>query len=203
MKKSSILFLLLALLSFSCQEDEKPIQSSLLSQEEIETLLFTREEEKLAHDVYIYAFQKYGLQVFQNIANSETSHVSAVLQQMNLFQLADPLKGSTVMGEFTDPVINQLYQDLTSKVDISLGEAIKVGLTIEDLDILDLQNAISETSQSSLIQVYSSLKCGSENHMRSFYNQALNNNITYIPQYISPSYFNQIISSSITSCNSN
>lgn len=203
MKKSIFSFLLLALISFSCQEEQKPVTSSILSQNEIQTLLFTRQEEKLAHDVYIYAFNKYGIPIFQNIANSESSHMSAILLQMEKFNISDPLNGSTSLGVFTDPTIIQLYQELTAKVDQSAQQAILVGLTIEDLDILDLENAIAETSQTSLTQVYSSLKCGSENHMRSFYSLAVSSGITYQPQFISQTYFDQIISSSNTSCNLN
>lgn len=42
----------------SCQEELSPVPDNTLSQNELETLLFTREEEKLAHDVYTYAFDK-------------------------------------------------------------------------------------------------------------------------------------------------
>ncbi|MCB0135932.1 MAG: DUF2202 domain-containing protein, partial [Caldilineaceae bacterium] len=42
-----------------------------LSEEESAALLFMREEEKLAHDVYVTLYDQWGLRVFSNIAASE------------------------------------------------------------------------------------------------------------------------------------
>jgi len=201
--KSLLTFLLILLTFASCREEEKPSPVLILSESEIQTLLFTREEEKLAHDVYIYAFDKYGLNIFQNIADSESSHVLSVLRVMETYQIQDPLSGSTIPGEFTDPILNDLYSDLISRVDISLNESILVGLFIEDLDIYDLENAIAETDQSNISSMYDNLKCGSMNHMRSFYDQATAAGITYSPEFISQSEFESIINSPKTGCNAN
>jgi hypothetical protein len=38
-----------------------------------------REEEKLAHDVYMTLYEKWGQQIFKNIAASEETHTNAVL----------------------------------------------------------------------------------------------------------------------------
>jgi len=53
-----------------CQEEINPAVKTGLSEAELSDLLFTREEEKLAHDVYTYAFEKYGVSIFQNISRS-------------------------------------------------------------------------------------------------------------------------------------
>lgn len=203
MKKLLIPILIILVSLGGCQKSENPNTSPVLSEAELATLLFTREEEKLAHDVYIYAFETYGISIFQNIANSESQHVAAVLNLMSSYSVADPLSGSSVLGQFTDANLLQLYKELTSRVDQSLEEAVLVGLLIEDMDILDLQMAIAETQQSSLINVYSQLQCGSENHMRSFNNQATLLEVEYTPAYISQSEFDTIINSSKTSCQPN
>lgn len=184
----------------SCQEELTPVSNNTLSQNELETLLFTREEEKLAHDVYSYAFEKYGRAMFQNIANSESQHISSLLALMNAYKITDPIDGSSSLGQFLDPVIKDLYFELTSRVDLSLEEAIKVGLLIEDMDINDLEMGISETSHGDIANVYSKLKCGSENHLRSFYSQASLLGITYTPDYITQAYFDSIVNSPRTSC---
>ncbi|WP_268034520.1 DUF2202 domain-containing protein [Algoriphagus sp. PAP.12] len=203
MKRSILpLFILLAGL-FSCQDEEKPMVSTTLSDAEIETLLFTREEEKLAHDVYIYAYEKYGNILFQNIANSESQHIQSILTQMNAFDISDPLNGSTIPGEFTLSAIQTLYDNLTSQVDQSLNDAIIAGLWIEDIDIYDLENAIAETSQSSLATVYGSLQCGSSNHMRAFYGLATQYGVDYSPSYISQTLYEDIITSAKTTCQNN
>ena len=195
------IFLLLAI--SSCQESESPSEQLIISAEERQTLLFTREEEKLAHDVYVYAFDKYGLNIFQNIANSESSHVLSVLRIMETYQIQDPLSGSTVLGEFTDPILNDLYSDLISRVDLSLNESILVGLFIEDLDIYDLENAIAETDKENISTLYSNLECGSKNHMRAFYDQATSAGITYTPDFISQSEYSSIVNSPKSGCNAN
>ncbi|MDK2464101.1 MAG: DUF2202 domain-containing protein, partial [Candidatus Korarchaeota archaeon] len=49
-----------------------------LAEEEIQGLLYMREEEKLARDVYLTLYEKWGLPIFQNIARSEQTHMDAV-----------------------------------------------------------------------------------------------------------------------------
>ncbi|MCS5490258.1 DUF2202 domain-containing protein [Algoriphagus limi] len=203
MKKLLIPLLILLVSLGGCQESETPSTTPVLSNAELASLLFTREEEKLAHDVYLYAFQVHGLQVFQNIANSESQHVASVLNLMDSYSVADPLSGSTVIGQFSDQNLLQLYVELTARVDQSLEEAVLVGLLIEDMDILDLQMAIAETQQTAIINVYTQLQCGSENHMRSFYNQATLLDVEYSPAYISQLEFDTIVNSSRTSCQPN
>ena len=49
-----------------------------LSADEAAGLIYMREEEKLAHDVYVTLYQQWGLPLFNNIANSEATHTSAI-----------------------------------------------------------------------------------------------------------------------------
>ncbi|MEB3765116.1 MAG: DUF2202 domain-containing protein, partial [Desulfurococcales archaeon] len=58
-----------------------------LSQQEIDSILFMREEEKLARDVYLTLYDMYGLQIFQNIARSEQNHMDAVLTLIEKYNL--------------------------------------------------------------------------------------------------------------------
>ena len=50
--------------------------TSPLNADEIAGLQFMHEEEKLAHDVYATFYQQYGLAIFNNIANSEATHMA-------------------------------------------------------------------------------------------------------------------------------
>jgi hypothetical protein len=201
MKRLLILMLLMVGALGACNETEDPTVLPQLSEAELETLLFTREEEKLAHDVYVYAYSKYGNRVFDNIAASESQHVNAILNSMENFNVDDPLNGSETPGEFTITALQTLYRDLIARVNQSTSESLIVGLYIEDLDIRDLDQAISETDEPSLIQVYENLKCGSKNHMRSFESLASDVGITYSPEFISQSEYEAIINSPRTSCN--
>lgn len=40
----------------------------------MDDLLYMREEEKLARDVYITLYEKWGIPVFNNISNRESDH---------------------------------------------------------------------------------------------------------------------------------
>ena len=47
--------------------------------DELETLLHMKEEEKLARDVYAFLYEKWGIPVFSNIGKAEDTHLNAVL----------------------------------------------------------------------------------------------------------------------------
>jgi hypothetical protein len=169
-----------------------------LTSQEIEDLLFLREEEKLARDVYLYSYEKYNLQIFKNISNSESQHMNSVLELLNDYNLQDP--ASTEIGVFNNEVLQSIYNQLVEQSSISLLEALKVGDKIEDLDIKDLALNENRTNKIDLLLVYGSLKCGSRNHLRNFHSQVLQNNGDYSPEFISIEEFNEIISSSNEKC---
>ena len=54
------------------------IQSQQLIDAEIEGILFMREEEKLARDVYLYLYELHSLRTFLNISRSEQAHMDAI-----------------------------------------------------------------------------------------------------------------------------
>jgi hypothetical protein len=74
-------------------------------------LLHLREEKKLARDVYLYAFRKYGQQIFSNISNSEQTHLDQILELINTYGLVDPAEEE---GKFTNEGLQNLYDQLTA-----------------------------------------------------------------------------------------
>jgi hypothetical protein len=167
-----------------------------------EDMQFVREEEKLARDVYLHSYDKYQLQIFKNISNSEQSHMDAILGQLEKYNVSDPV-GDNARGVFVNATLQDLYNQLTARSDTSLVEALKVGALIEDLDIFDIESIIKRASQSSIITVYNNLTCGSRNHLRSFTSELKINGGDYENIYISDEYYNQIISSDIEKCGNN
>jgi hypothetical protein len=196
--KNIILVVFLALGLSNCSKDEK---NGALTENESSDLKFLREEEKLARDVYMYAYNKYQVAIFDNIFKSEQKHMDAVLNILSKYEILDP--ASTEVGVFVNPELQLTYNDLVSKVNISLTEALKVGATIEDLDINDINAFISNTTKNDLLKVYGNLNCGSKNHIRSFTAELTNNGITYVPQFISIETYNSILSSPNESCGKN
>lgn len=112
-----------------------------------------REEEKLAHDVYAALYEIWGLPVFQNIAVSEQAHTDSVLGLLQAYGLADPAAGNGP-GQFSDPTLQNLYDQLMAQGSQSLLDALRVGATIEEVDILDLQARLAQTTNAAITQVY-------------------------------------------------
>ena len=166
-----------------------------ITDEEAKALVLMREEEKLAHDVYGFLYEKWGNRIFDNIGQSEQRHMEAVLDLLGKYELEDPIAGLAT-GEFATQQFQDLYNDLTTKGAVSLVEALKVGALIEELDIVDLQEELDETVVQDDIQtVFENLQRGSRNHLRAFVRNLDNNDIDYSPVYLSQEAFNAIIES--------
>lgn len=165
-----------------------------LSTVELNSLVFMREEEKLARDVYTYAYQKWSVKIFSNIAGSEQTHMDAVLMLLNKYNITDPA-ASLAPGVFSNATLQNLYNALAARTGISLSDAYQVGATIEDLDIFDLLNARAATDNQDIGIVYDMLTKGSRNHLRSFYKNIISRGDTYTPQFITQEQFDAIINS--------
>ncbi len=170
--------------------------STDLTQDEVQSLIHMREEEKLARDVYLTLYNQWNLRVFSNIASSEQSHTNAVKTLLDRYNIPDPVTNDSI-GYFSDPQLGALYQTLVEQGSRSLLDALIVGATIEDLDIYDLDEALENIAVNpDVIRVYTHLVHGSENHLRAFYGQIVNRGGAYSPQYISQERFDEIISGS-------
>jgi hypothetical protein len=166
-----------------------------LSAVEAEALLFMREEEKLAQDVYLALYDQWGMAIFKNIAASEQTHTAAILTLLERYGLADP--ASAQAGVFTNSDLQALYSELVTRGSHSLTEALKAGGAIEEIDILDLQTRLAQTDNPDIVQVFNSLLNGSVNHLRAFANVlSTQTGETYQPQYLSPADFQALVGSS-------
>jgi len=169
-------------------------QDEELSAEEIEGILYMREEEKLARDVYLTLYEQWGLSIFQNIANSEQTHMDAIKTLIDRYGLDDPAAGNDV-GEFTNPTLRSLYADLVATGSQSLADALRVGAAIEEIDILDLEKHVAQTDARDIQRVYESLTRGSRNHLRSFVaTLEQQTGETYEPQYLDQEAYDDIVS---------
>jgi hypothetical protein len=200
---SFIIFaLLFASIGFiSCNESDDivlPDTIITLTGDEISNLKFMREEEKLARDVYLYFYEKYELNIFNNIASSEQTHMDAVLTIMEEYGLEDSATNEN--GVFNNVELQELYDVLILQGDVSLIDALIVGATIEDVDIRDLDNAIKATSKTDIIEMYDMLNCGSRNHMRGFISQLDAQGENYTPQFITPEKYEEIINGEHEQC---
>jgi hypothetical protein len=156
-------------------------------------ILYMREEEKLARDVYDYLFEKWNAIIFDNISNSEQIHMDRILDLINLFGLEDPALPEA--GVFVNEELQNLYGDLITIADSSLINALIVGATIEEVDIIDLQDYYNATNNEDIKCVYANLTRGSRNHLRAFYHKLEWMGVTYTPQFLSEDEFYSIVNS--------
>ena len=164
-----------------------------LSDSEAAGLVFMREEQKLARDVYIYLYQVWEQKTFDNIAASEQAHTDAMLDLLYKYGIDDPV-GDNAEGVFVDQTLQGLYDTLTATGSASLIDALLVGAAIEEIDLIDIKHLVDELDGNDDIrQVYENLIAGSENHLRAFVRALEQQGITYTPGYLSVEEYEAII----------
>ena len=165
--------------------------TSELSEAEIAGLMEMREEEKLAHDVYVYYYDLFNHIVFKNISASEDQHTSAVLRLIDGYGLEDP--ALTGDGEFRIQKFIDLYSSLTTAG--NLTEALIAGALIEETDIADLKIHLAATEVTTLNTIYSHLLSASKIHLKAFTRILAQMGETYTPAVLSEEEYNIIITS--------
>lgn len=145
------------------------VSSTGLSSEEIASLQFMREEEKLARDVYLTLDQYWGSQtrVFALIAVSEESHTSTIDYLLDKYGVEDPVISDDI-GVFTNQELQALYDTLVEQGIQSLEAGLYVGGLIEEKDMMDILASIEATDERAMILAYSNLLDGSKDHLRAF-----------------------------------
>ncbi|WP_273568542.1 DUF2202 domain-containing protein [Maribacter halichondriae] len=173
------------------------LENAVIGNEDKEALLFMLEEEKLARDTYRFLDDLWAINQFSNIKESEQSHMNAVIALLDQFAI-----GHTILpdGDFANGEIQELYDQFIIDGSIDEKMALRVGATIEDLDIVDLEDYLNSTMNDATTTVFESLQCGSRNHLKSFVSALELYETTYEPQYLSEADYELIISSSKEHC---
>lgn len=167
--------------------------SGELSAFETDALLFMREEEKLARDVYLTLYEVWGIPVFSNIASSEQAHMDAVLYLIESYGLDDPAADNAI-GEFSNSDLQALYDELIAQGKTSMENALLVGGAIEEIDILDLQENKARINNAAIIQTFDNLLSGSVNHLNAFAtNYERQTGSSYVPQYLSQDAYDAFV----------
>jgi len=177
------------------------IPAADVTAEESASLLYMREEEKLARDVYTVLAATWGQTSFTNIAASEQQHMDQIKLLLDRYALTDPAQAP---GQFTDSTLQGLYDQLVAQGNLSLADALKVGAAIEEIDILDLQTRFAQTDNADIQLVYNNLMKGSFNHLQAFTSVLTQQTgETYEPQYLGADQYQVIISTANGNGNSN
>ena len=119
--------------------------------------------------------------------------MNAVKILIDKYSLEDSMKSNDI-GVFNDPYFQKLYDDLMEKGLKSKKDALEVGMTIEDVDIYDLEKFMTETDNTDIKTIFTNLNNGSMNHMRAFKRQLDMLGENYKAQYITEERMNKILS---------
>jgi len=167
--------------------------SSGLTEAQVASLVRLREEEKLARDVYRVLGERWELRIFDNITLSEQRHMDRVGDLLDAYGIGDPVVDDAT-GVFTSVEMQQLYTALVSQGSASEAAALAVGAAIEELDIVDLEEGITEETPDDIVRVYENLMKGSRNHLRAFVGQLEANDYSYTPSSLTAEEVEAIVS---------
>jgi len=169
----------------------KPASMAALTESEKQGILFIREEEKAARDLYLSLYSQDNLSIFPSIAQSEQNHMDSVKVLIDKFGLQDPVQEER--GAFTNQSLKSLYDDLLEKGTESPEAALEAGAIFEEISILDLQKELSATNNQDIRTVFQGLLTGSEKHLRSYVNALEDIGVSYSPQHLSQKEFEDIM----------
>lgn len=198
----NIIKIIIAVLTITLQAVIGFGQLANLNNEEKDNLLLMLEEEKLARDVYYTLGEKWDLKVFNNIVSSEEKHLALVKDMVKQYSIEMPSEVKLdKVGVFENQHLQSLYNQLTTAGNTSIVSALKVGAKIEELDISDLEDAIANTENQELIDLYTPLRNASENHLRAFVKNLNSHDVAYEVEILDQNQFDKIISESNSNSN--
>ena len=143
------------------------IDTSALTEQEKYWLTFMREEEKLARDVYSLLGDKWNNQLLKDMVANEQNDMDELEPLLDNHGVPDPAAGKGP-GVFTNSDLQKLYNELTRQGSVSLAEALKVGVLVEQKDITDLREGIATANHEDVKAVYDNLLKGSTIHLNAF-----------------------------------
>lgn len=148
-----------------------PVQSPTdekaeLSSDIASLLTFLVQEEKMAYDLYTVIGNATGLRQMQNISRSEDRHIEAVRSLLAMYGVDDPTLDLAI-GEFEDATLQALYDELLAIGSDSSG-AIEVGVAVEETDIKDIEEMLTQDLPTDIKRVLESLLAASYNHLAAF-----------------------------------
>jgi hypothetical protein len=162
-----------------------------LSSREKEGLIFIREEEKMARDLYTSLYEKDRLSIFSDLARSEQSHMDQARAIIDKYALAIP--GKDEQGVFQNQTLQKIHDELLAKGLSSNQDALKAAATFEEISIMDLEKELNATHAEDVKAMYQGLLAGSQKHLRSYVTDLKDRGIKYDPRYLGKDEFEKIV----------
>lgn len=142
-----------------------------LTEEQKGKLFYIYQEEKVARDVYTTLGEEYDDEnTFASIKLSEQRHIDAARGLCERYSVDISEVDEDSIGNFEIDVLQELYESCVLEGEKGILNALLMGKLIEDIDIEDLQHAMSDEfgMPDDVIRVYGNLLEGSFNHLEAF-----------------------------------
>jgi hypothetical protein len=167
-----------------------------LSSREKDGMLFIREEEKTARDLYRSLYEKNNLSIFMELMRSEQSHMDQAKAIIDKYGLTIP--GKDEPGAFQNQTLQKIHDELLAKGLQSDQDALKAAAIFEEISIMDLETELVAVKATDIRVVYQGLLAGSRKHLRSYVSDLQDLGIKYIPLYLSENEFEEIVKAKIS-----
>jgi hypothetical protein len=161
-----------------------------LTADEIEFIFAVREDEKIARDLYISFFGKFGLKPFENIGKAEDNHIKATEKLFDYYEIDYPaLSGN---GKFENAIRQKLFDSLLLKVNTEL-DAFKVMAVLEESNIVEYGAVIKTVVNPNIKMVIENLAKASANHFKAAIRQITALGGTYTPEFLTQEQYRAVI----------
>ncbi|NJE07675.1 DUF2202 domain-containing protein [Thermococcus sp. M39] len=167
-----------------------------ISEEEINGILYIREEEKLLRDTYLFLQSKWNNPLFSELFDATQSHMDAVLLLIQKYNLEDPAT-KTGAGEFINPEIQSLYNIIKEEGSKSDIDGLRAAAIAQEHVVFKLESLLLKTKSEDVELIYEVLAKASRNHLRVLVKALEEKGIEYKPRYLGDEEFKEIISSPI------
>lgn len=152
------------------------------------------EEEKMSYDLYTEFFNKWGLNVFDQVRESEAIHMLRIKELMGVKELP---QGTGVAGDekglYDNKDIQALYDEYTVLGNISDVTSLETAALMEENDITNLRARIKSQTDDRTIKIFAQMERASQNHLRAFVKSLKLSGVEYQPAVLSQSDFDMII----------
>lgn len=136
-----------------------------MSGDEVASLRYARQQEKLARDVYRALERRWSMSVFRTLARSHGQGMVAVKALLTRYRIADPVAGRGE-GRFADPAFSRLYRNSVRQGQWSRWDARSVGVRIESREMRELRARLLSAAHPDVRRLLTQLRQASSSHLR-------------------------------------
>jgi hypothetical protein len=165
-----------------------------LNATETADIILLQEEAKFAYDLNSALYGMHTtLPLLLNI--SDSAKISMKIDDVILVRYTIPDPESQKAGVFTNPSLQQMYNNDLNTGLSSAADALKMSAQAADMNAADLTAAIGRTDNNDLIYIYNQQLALARNDLRQLSQALTGYGVVYTPKYITPESYALIIAS--------